>query len=63
MTVDQYYSKKSKLQSPPDLEFLQERKWYVEAIEKLQSQLSESDLKIVKESQRNWQEKVNSSIY
>lgn len=62
MTLEAYYIKKSALEAPKGLGFLEERKWFIEAIQKLQSKLSESDLKIVTAEHRTWREKVNSSV-
>ncbi|TRX39075.1 hypothetical protein [Flavobacterium restrictum] len=62
MTLEEYYTKKSALQAPEGLEYLEERKWFIESLQKLQDELSESDLKIVLYRQQRWQDKVNSSF-
>ncbi len=62
MTLEEFYTKKSNLKAPEGLDFLQRRNWYITEKQKLQEQLSSDDLKIVLENQKEWQNKVDSSI-
>ncbi|GGG47159.1 hypothetical protein [Epilithonimonas arachidiradicis] len=62
MTLDEFYTAKSKLKAPENLNFLQERNWYRVEVEKLKEQLSKEDLATVNARQNDWQKKVDSSI-
>lgn len=62
MTLDEFYTAKSKLKAPENLNFLQECNWYRVEVEKLKEQLSKEDLATVNARQKDWQKKVDSSI-
>lgn len=62
MSLEEYYTKKSALKAPEELDFIQRRSWFKTQVEKLQFQLSEADLKTVSEQNKEWQNKIDSSI-
>lgn len=62
MTLEEFYTAKSKLKAPENLDFLQERNWFRTEVKKLKEQLSEKDLAVVNSRQNDWQKKVDSSL-
>ncbi|MDO4763848.1 MAG: hypothetical protein Q4A00_05650 [Flavobacteriaceae bacterium] len=62
MTLEEYYKAIKNLKAPDNMDWVKRHFYYMEETEKLRSQLSEKDLKVVLEEQRRWEDKMQSGV-
>lgn len=63
ITLKQYYEKVARLETPSHLLNLEDiQSWWLAQFAKLQKELTPEDLAELKENEKRWQDKVNSSL-